>query len=349
MAVPRRPVVRAAVDLDPTAPARSTVRPPPCRSRPPRTARDAVLRVRGIDGADGQTFGAHLHAGPCVAGDPAAALGHYNTDVLAGVVPPEISEHTEVWLDFTVDDGAGTATANVPFVPLPGRARSSSTRRPPTTTPGPPVPGSPASRWSGDAAGTVRRAARRRPVGSGRPSCSCGCSPTTRSSRGRARSPSSASPLSAGGRGAGPRRPGHRGARGGGGWPPCPACCSSSARAACSSRRRRHGHGAARPTGGAGPRGGARGGTTRWSSPAASSPLPTSTRWRAWPSWWPRRAPARVGGSVEVVATVAPARRRRRDGCRHAHSRAGAQRDPGRPAVSQGRSSGARGVARALG
>ena len=80
----------------------------------------AVLRVRGIDGADGQTFGAHLHAGPCVAGDPAAALGHYNTDVLAGVVPPEISEDTEVWLDFTVDDGAGTATASVPFVPLPG-------------------------------------------------------------------------------------------------------------------------------------------------------------------------------------------------------------------------------------
>ena len=79
-----------------------------------------VLRVRGISGADGQTFGAHLHAGPCVAGDSAAALGHYNTDVLAGVVPPEVSERTEVWLDFTVDDGAGTATASVPFVPLPG-------------------------------------------------------------------------------------------------------------------------------------------------------------------------------------------------------------------------------------
>ncbi len=79
-----------------------------------------VLRVRGIEGADGETFGAHLHAGPCVAGDPAAALGHYNTDVLAGVVPPEVSERTEVWLDVTVDDGAGTATASVPFVPLPG-------------------------------------------------------------------------------------------------------------------------------------------------------------------------------------------------------------------------------------
>ena len=60
-----------------------------------------------------------------MAGDGAAAKGHYNTDVEAGVLPPfnTISEDTEVWLDFTVDDGAGTATASVPFVPLPG-ARS---------------------------------------------------------------------------------------------------------------------------------------------------------------------------------------------------------------------------------
>ena len=81
-----------------------------------------VLRVRDIAGADGVTFGAHLHAGPCVAGDGAAAKGHYNTDVEAGILPPfnTISEETEVWLDFTVDDGAGTATASVPFVPLPG-------------------------------------------------------------------------------------------------------------------------------------------------------------------------------------------------------------------------------------
>jgi hypothetical protein len=82
-----------------------------------------VLRVRGVEGADGSTFGAHLHVGPCVAGDPGAALGHYNTQVLAGAEDPEISEDTEVWLDFTVDDGAGTATASVPFVPQPG-ARS---------------------------------------------------------------------------------------------------------------------------------------------------------------------------------------------------------------------------------
>lgn len=82
-----------------------------------------VLRVRGVEGADDETFGAHLHAGPCVAGNGAAALGHYNTDVLAGVTPPEVSERTEVWLDLTIDDGAGTATASVPFVPVPG-ARS---------------------------------------------------------------------------------------------------------------------------------------------------------------------------------------------------------------------------------
>ncbi len=83
----------------------------------------AVLRVRGVGpAADGQSFGAHLHVGPCVAGDGAAAGGHYNTDVLAGVTPPEVSDKTEVWLDVTVD-GAGTATASVPFVPLPG-ARS---------------------------------------------------------------------------------------------------------------------------------------------------------------------------------------------------------------------------------
>ena len=79
-----------------------------------------VLRACGIHGADGQTFGAHLHAGPCVAGDGAAALGHYNTDVIAGDPTPEISEDTEVWLDLAVDDGAGTATASVPFIPLPG-------------------------------------------------------------------------------------------------------------------------------------------------------------------------------------------------------------------------------------
>ena len=84
----------------------------------------AVLRVRGIGAAaDGATYGAHLHVGPCVAGNGAAAGGHYNTDVLAGVTPPRISEETEVWLDLHVEDGAATSTASVPFVPVPG-ARS---------------------------------------------------------------------------------------------------------------------------------------------------------------------------------------------------------------------------------
>jgi len=108
-------------DLDPTATgpfdgASAAVR----ISLLPHGGSRTLLLVRGIDGAEGQTFGAHLHAGPCVAGQPAAALGHYNTDVLAGVVPPEISDRTEIWLDFTVDDEGGRATASVPFVPQPG-------------------------------------------------------------------------------------------------------------------------------------------------------------------------------------------------------------------------------------
>ncbi len=83
-------------------------------------ASHTVLRVRGVEGADGQTFGAHLHVGPCVAGNGAAAGPHYNSDVLAGAEKPRVGEETEVWLDVTIDDGSGTATASVPFVPVPG-------------------------------------------------------------------------------------------------------------------------------------------------------------------------------------------------------------------------------------
>lgn len=85
-----------------------------------------VLNVKGIDvtgpdSAIGHEYGAHLHLGPCVSGNGAAALPHYNTDVLAGVTPPTIDETTEVWLDFTVTaDGTGHAVAHVPFVPIPG-------------------------------------------------------------------------------------------------------------------------------------------------------------------------------------------------------------------------------------
>ena len=81
----------------------------------------ALLQVRGIgETSHHAVYGAHLHAGPCVAGDPAAALGHYNTDVMAGATPPEISEDTEVWLDLHVHHGGATSTASVPFVPRPG-------------------------------------------------------------------------------------------------------------------------------------------------------------------------------------------------------------------------------------
>jgi hypothetical protein len=80
------------------------------------------LNLYGIDrSAAGRTFGAHLHVGPCVAGNGAAAGPHYNTDVLAGRVPPRVDETTEVWLDFTVTPGGtGHASARVPFVPAPG-------------------------------------------------------------------------------------------------------------------------------------------------------------------------------------------------------------------------------------
>jgi len=82
----------------------------------------AILQVRGIDQAvAGRPFGAHVHAGPCVAGDGAAAGPHYNTDTIAGKVSPRVDPSTEIWLDFTVSPaGAGNAMTVVPFTPLPG-------------------------------------------------------------------------------------------------------------------------------------------------------------------------------------------------------------------------------------
>lgn len=81
----------------------------------------AVLTVKGINPtAEGQTFGAHLHDGPCIAGDGAAAGPHYNAHAHGQSQVPVVNDRTEVWLDFTVEDGAGTGTASVPFVPEPG-------------------------------------------------------------------------------------------------------------------------------------------------------------------------------------------------------------------------------------
>jgi hypothetical protein len=83
-----------------------------------------TLKVKGIDqDAAGKTFGAHLHLGPCLAGDWAGAtgLGHYNTDILGSAIPPVISRLTEVWLDFEVTpQGDAKTEVTVPFVPQPG-------------------------------------------------------------------------------------------------------------------------------------------------------------------------------------------------------------------------------------
>jgi Cu/Zn superoxide dismutase len=78
-----------------------------------------VLVVSGVAPQGvGKTYGAHLHSGPCVAGDPAAAGPHYNQSSENGVVPPVVSDQTEVWLDVTVGpDGGAVAVTHVPFVP----------------------------------------------------------------------------------------------------------------------------------------------------------------------------------------------------------------------------------------
>jgi Cu/Zn superoxide dismutase len=80
-----------------------------------------VLVLTGLDpDAAGTTYGAHVHVGPCVAGNGAAALGHYNTGTGG---PP--SRQNEVWLDFTVrPGGVGVAYATAPFEIEPGTARS---------------------------------------------------------------------------------------------------------------------------------------------------------------------------------------------------------------------------------
>ncbi len=79
-----------------------------------------VLSVRGIDrAASGATFGAHLHSGPCVPGDGAAAGPHYNSSS-----PPVVDGAHEVWLDFRVTShGDGYAKTVLPFTPVHG-ARS---------------------------------------------------------------------------------------------------------------------------------------------------------------------------------------------------------------------------------
>lgn len=85
-------------------------------------ATQVTLRLDGFDAADaGRTFGAHVHTGPCIAGDGAAAGPHYNADVAAGITPARISEATELWLDFAVRrDGSAQSRTSSPFLVVPG-------------------------------------------------------------------------------------------------------------------------------------------------------------------------------------------------------------------------------------
>ncbi len=80
-----------------------------------------VFVVTGLDPeAAGSTLGAHVHVGPCVAGNGAAAGPHYNTG--AGGPP---SPENEVWLDFTIlPGGVAYAYAVAPFEIAPGDAQS---------------------------------------------------------------------------------------------------------------------------------------------------------------------------------------------------------------------------------
>ncbi len=86
-------------------------------------ATTVVFSLSGVGAAAaGRTYGAHLHTGPCVAGNGAAAGPHYNDSSVRGVVPPVVGPRTEVWLDVTIGrDGSAVAVARVPFVPQPGQ------------------------------------------------------------------------------------------------------------------------------------------------------------------------------------------------------------------------------------
>ena len=80
-----------------------------------------VFVVTGLDPeAAGTTLGAHVHVGPCVAGNGAAAGPHYNTGTGG---PP--SPDNEVWLDFTIlPGGVAYAYAVAPFEIASGDAQS---------------------------------------------------------------------------------------------------------------------------------------------------------------------------------------------------------------------------------
>ncbi len=80
------------------------------------------LQITGIDErAAGKEYPTRLHKGPCVAGQAALALGHYNTQEEAGSPAPwPVNNQTEVHLDFRVNsDRSAQVSASVPFIPAP--------------------------------------------------------------------------------------------------------------------------------------------------------------------------------------------------------------------------------------
>lgn len=99
--------------VDPTDGARAVV-----KSRSTSNGTTVRMALRGLDTEfAGFKYGAHIHVGPCVAGDGAAAGPHYNSTGLPGTPGRVVNEETEVWLDFTIDrKGRASAKAKVSFV-----------------------------------------------------------------------------------------------------------------------------------------------------------------------------------------------------------------------------------------
>ncbi len=86
---------------------------------------EVSLKIKGLArGLAGRPqLGAHVHVGPCVAGNGVAAGAHFN--ITSGSTTVVISEETEVWLDFVIGrNGTARAEAEVPFVIPPGGAGS---------------------------------------------------------------------------------------------------------------------------------------------------------------------------------------------------------------------------------
>ena len=82
----------------------------------------ASLKLKNVaKAAEGTTYGVHLHVGPCVRGDGAAALAHYNNDVATGAPTVQVGPRTEIWLDATITDkGEAESWTTIKWIPQPG-------------------------------------------------------------------------------------------------------------------------------------------------------------------------------------------------------------------------------------